>query len=166
MNILEQADAAETRPCTSVGQLIAALGKTAMRRFAAALEPAGIKPRHLNALLSLRAGETSQQGLAEAIKVDSVQLVGLLNDLESEGLVERRRDPADRRRHIVAISCKGEQRLVALDAAGDEVDDGLLAGLDPHERGVLHGLLLRIAANADGDTATPCPSETDGASPD
>jgi DNA-binding MarR family transcriptional regulator len=163
MKALEQAveapDDAQQSPCTSVGRLLASLGRVSMRRFSAALEPAGLKPRHLDALLALRAGPITQQGLAEAIRVDSVQLVGLLNDLETEALIERRRDQTDRRRHIVGIAPKGAARLAALDAAGAEIDAGLLAGLEASERILLRGLLLRVSQNADDEPAgEACPT--------
>ena len=51
--------------------------------------------------------------MIEMIGVDPSKLVGLLNDLEAEGLIVRRRDPDDRRRHIVEVSKKGRTRLAA-----------------------------------------------------
>ena len=161
MEALESAAPPDETPCTSAGQLLAGLGKVATRRFGAALVPVGIRPRHLNALLTLRAGPTTQQGLAEAIRVDAVQLVGLLNDLEDEELIVRRRDPADRRRHIVEISCKAAARLAALDTAVAEVEDGLLTCLDPAERKQLRALLLRVAAaTAEDGPVDEAPTES------
>ena len=80
--------------------------------------------------------------------MDPTKLVGLLNDLEEAGLVTRKRDPADRRRHNVAISELGRARLAAVDAATQRVEQRFVAGLDPAQRAYLEALLSHMTANA------------------
>src|SRR5664279_2485131 len=64
-----------------------------------ALAPLGLRPRHLVTLTLLRDHtEGTQQALSTRLQIDRTNLVGLLNDLESWGLIERRRSDADRRR--------------------------------------------------------------------
>ena len=75
------------------------------------LEPLGLRPRHLVALTVLRGtgGVTGQQELAAELRVDRTNLVGLLNELEAEGLILRRARREDRRRHIVELTAAGER---------------------------------------------------------
>ncbi len=77
--------------------------------------------------MHLEGGPMGRRALAERLEVDPGVLVGILNDLEGEGPAERRRDPADRRRHSVAI----------------------LAGLPAAERELLRGLLDRVSTSAE-----------------
>ena len=95
----------------TAGMLLVKIGKAAERRFAEALKPTGLTPRHLGVLFEVQARPTSQQDLIETIGVDPSKLVGLLNDLEADGLIVRKRDPEDRRRHIVEVSEQGSVRL-------------------------------------------------------
>jgi DNA-binding MarR family transcriptional regulator len=97
-------------------------------------------------------GATGQQALVQTLGVDPSVLVAMLNDLESAGLAERRRDPADRRRHIVEISPHGTQLVTDVYASIESVEAQLFAPLDANEIDVLHKLLLRINATG-GDQA-------------
>lgn len=131
-----------TSPCL----LLAHLGRVAKRRFADALEPTGLKGPHAFALMQLRElGPISQQDLAETLDLDPSKLVALLNELESDGLAERRRDPGDRRRHIVEISAQGRARLGDAEQAMAAFENEFFAGLGPDEREQLQGLLGRVA---------------------
>jgi DNA-binding MarR family transcriptional regulator len=123
------------------------------RRAAEASTPGGLRPRHLHALgiLSER-GPLSQQGLGEVLSLDPSNVVGLLNELEEGGLITRRRDPSDRRRHIVELSTTGEEALAVAYARLGLVEDGLLAALSADERATLHGLLVRAV----GAESLPC----------
>jgi len=132
------ADAADACPAAP---LVVKLGRWASQQFGAALRPVGLKPRHLGTLIELRHGPLPQQALGDAVGVDAAQLVGVLNDLEAEGLVERRRDPNDRRRHFVELSTAGCERLAVADRAMAEIDGRLLAGLAPAERAHFVSLL-------------------------
>jgi DNA-binding MarR family transcriptional regulator len=126
--------------------LLAHLGRVAKRRFADALEPSGLSGPQAFALMQLRdLGPISQQELAETLDLDPSKLVALLNELESHGLAERRRDPGDRRRHIVEISPTGRARLADAERAMAAFENQFFAGLAPDERRQLQGLLGRVA---------------------
>jgi DNA-binding MarR family transcriptional regulator len=129
----------------SAGMLLVKLGRAVERRFTEALKPSKLTPKHLGVLFEVRARSTTQQALCDSIGLDPSKLVGLLNDLEDEGLLVRRRDPADRRRHIVEVSKEGRARLAKAERAAKEVEEELFAGLDEDERRALHTLLARVA---------------------
>jgi DNA-binding MarR family transcriptional regulator len=129
------------------GMLLVKLGRAAQRRFNEVLKPSELTPRHLQVLDELREGPLSQQALADRAGVDPTKLVGLLNDLEARHLVLRRRDPVDRRRHIVENSRKGEVQVDAALAAAAAVEDELLGALDSEQRAQLRELLALAAAS-------------------
>src|SRR3954469_6937820 len=107
----------------TAGFLLVKLGRAAERWFTEALKPSGLTPRHLGVLFEVDAHPTSQQALIDSIGVDPSKLVGLLNDLEAEGLIVRRRDPEDRRRHIVELSGEGRAKLTAAEKAVRKVEE-------------------------------------------
>src|SRR5262245_20843213 len=106
-----------------LGFLLAFHGRVMNVRLRQALGVTGLSPQHGNTLVRLaQAGPISQQGLIEALAVDPSGLVGILNALERDGLIERRRDPADRRRHIVEITPAGCAAADAVHKAIAEVE--------------------------------------------
>ncbi|HEX2314514.1 MAG TPA: MarR family winged helix-turn-helix transcriptional regulator [Thermomonospora sp.] len=137
----------EDRP----GLALAFSGQVASTRIRKAITGLGLKPGHGHVLLLLSGeGATGQQALAETLRVDPSVLVAILNDLERDGLAERRRDPADRRRHIVSITEAGKARAADLQTAVAAVEADLFAGLDPEEIATLHRLLTRVTADDTG----------------
>jgi DNA-binding MarR family transcriptional regulator len=125
--------------------LMIKLGRITMHRFTEALEPFGIRPRHVAALIELRdRGELTQQSLCGQLHLDPTNLVAILNELEQRGYAARRRDPADRRRHLVEISKKGIAVIEKVSEVMDGVEADLLAGFEPAEREQLEALLTSI----------------------
>lgn len=103
-----------------------------------------LRTAHLVLLTLLRDhGETSQASLVDVLRLDPSNLVGLLNDLERRDLIVRRRDPDDRRRHIVALAPTGAEELTLMEERLAAVEECLLGTLNPDERAALHELLLR-----------------------
>ncbi len=121
-----------------------------------ALGSAGLNPRHASTLVRLHhAGPTSQQDLLDILSIDASALVAILNDLERDGLASRRRDAADRRRHIVEITEAGRAAVAAVESSIAAVEREAFAGFSPGELEALHGLLTRIHSGpADPDCAT------------
>lgn len=125
--------------------LIARISRVVRQRFEQALTPLGLRQRQVVALSYLQGhGPTPQQTLAERLCMDPSSTVCLLNELEDEELVVRRRDRSDRRRGVVALSAKGELALHEVNAALQAVEDEILTGLDHRERAVLQDLLSRL----------------------
>ena len=131
---------------SSTSFLLKRLGFAAKDQAMEAYERSGLHPYHHAVLAVLDEGSRETQGaIADALGYDRGQLVGLLDELEGRGLVERRRDPADRRRHIVRLTPAGKRALAKLRALARQLDDEFLASLDENERAQLHALLLRLA---------------------
>jgi DNA-binding MarR family transcriptional regulator len=110
----------------------------------------GMHMRLLMALSYLRdhAG-APQQELAEALCMDANNVVLLLNELEELGHVTRRRDPHDRRRHLVELTAEGRNALARAEHAQEEIEDDVLQALDPQERATLWRLLTRALHGAE-----------------
>jgi DNA-binding MarR family transcriptional regulator len=127
--------------------LLKRLGMAAKERALEAYEAADFHP-YLHAVLAvLEEGSRETQGeIADALDYDRGQLVGILDELEGRGLVERQRDPDDRRRHIVRVTPAGRKELTKVRALARRLDDELLAPLDDRERAQLQELLRRLAA--------------------
>jgi DNA-binding MarR family transcriptional regulator len=105
----------------------------------------GMGLKHFSVLNTLRDYEQlTQQALTGMLAVDANTVVHLLNDLEDQGLAERRRDPEDRRRHIVVITAKGQRALEKAEQKLETLEDEVLANLDATQRAQLHEL-LRLA---------------------
>src|SRR3954447_4098214 len=143
--------------------LLIKLGRITMHRFTEALEPFGIRPRHVAALIELRdRGELTQQSLCSQLHLDPTNLVAILNELEQRGYATRRRDPEDRRRHIVEVSKKGIAVIDKVSKVMDGVEDDLLDGFEPAEREQLEGLLTSVWERAGGYEAwSQVPADAD-----
>ncbi len=104
----------------------------------------GLKLRQLMLLSHLSAGAPAlQQHLCEALWLDPNNCVLLLNELEDVGYIERRRDPADRRRHVVDLTEDGRTALERAERAQDSLGDEIFAALSDEERATLRSLLSR-----------------------
>ena len=140
------------------GALLDHLARRMRLRAESVLAPLGLRPRHLVALTVLRDhGGSTQQALATTLQMDSTNLVGLLNDLEADQLIERRRSSEDRRRHIVELTTTGANLLTKVETALTAVEDEVLGGLDPEQRETLYTLLQQ----ATSDHAPNCPRTID-----
>src|SRR5882672_10234937 len=106
------------QPRGLTGPLLELIARRARAEAESEIETFNLRPRHVIALTLLQLlGEQSQSDLGEALRVDRTNMVGLLNDLEGAGLIERRRSPQDRRRHTVRLTVAGARRLAELELA-------------------------------------------------
>ena len=106
----------------------------------------GLRLKAYVTLSNLREGPRGQQDLCVSMHMDANNCVLMLNDLESEGYIERRRDPADRRRHIVELTRDGHKAMLSAERALESLEDDVLGALAPEEREVLRSLLDRALA--------------------
>jgi len=126
--------------------LLKRLGMTAKEKSLKGYEESGLHPYHHAILAVLDEGSRETQGaIADALGYDKGQLVGLLDELEHEGLVVRERDQADRRRHVVQMTPEGRKTLARLRRLSARLEDDFMSSLDEDERAQLHALLLRLA---------------------
>ena len=110
----------------------------------AAPEILGVTLKEFVILMTLDESErVTQQRLAKTLLLDANSAVLLLSGLEDKGMIERTRDPEDRRRHIVEITPKGKKALAKAEHQLETVADDVLANLDQTERGHLHDLLAK-----------------------
>jgi DNA-binding MarR family transcriptional regulator len=130
--------------------LLSRLGRSQSARFAERLEPFGLGPKHFALLNAIEDEEgCSQQQLGERLALEPSGLVKTIDELEAQAIVERRRDPSDRRRHAVYLTAGGKETLRQARRAVAQRAQELLAPLDRDELKVLHDLLERLA-EADG----------------
>ncbi len=126
--------------------LLKRLGFAAKEQALEAYDQTGLHPYHYAVLAVLDEGSRETQGaIADALGYDRGQLVGLLDELEDRGLVERKRDPSDRRRQSVRMTADGKRALAKLRALAVELEDDFLASLDESQRASLHALLRELA---------------------
>jgi MarR family transcriptional regulator, lower aerobic nicotinate degradation pathway regulator len=126
--------------------LLKRLGFAAKTRSMEVYEREGLNPYHYAILALLDEGvPETQAAIADALGYDRGTLVGLLDELEEKDLVERKRDPDDRRRHLVRLTGEGKRTLGRLRMCAKKVEDEFLAPLDAEQRQQLHELLLELA---------------------
>jgi DNA-binding MarR family transcriptional regulator len=159
-------------PVIGTGFLLSSLGVHSAHEYAARIEPIGLTPPHVGILraIAITPGR-SQQSIAEEFGMPPSRLVAFLDDLEDKKLVERRRDPHDRRVHLLHLTATGGTLMRELAVIGQENETALLGSLSELERDQLHELLARVAEDQgltpgvhpgyrrlrSGDSAPDCP---------
>ena len=135
------------RKRTDVAFLLAQLGAYAAERFgerAAALD--FTRPQAgLLRLISREPGQ-SQQAVARRLGTPPSRLVALVDGLEERGLIERRRNPGDRRNYALHLTAAGERAMADLSQAAMEHEHAVAAPLTQAERAQLSALLAKLAA--------------------
>jgi DNA-binding MarR family transcriptional regulator len=126
--------------------LLVQLGFHLARQFGERLAPLGLEPRHAGLLTRLAAHEgLSQQALGELIGLNPTRMVFLVDELEQRGLVQRRRNTADRRSYALYLTPQGRDTLRQIQATGSRHQDDIGASLTQAERIQLASLLRRLA---------------------
>ncbi|MEU7767156.1 MarR family winged helix-turn-helix transcriptional regulator [Nocardia sp. NPDC049190] len=136
-------------------RLVNQVALVANRATERALESTGSRRHHYALLATLgEFGASSQADLGRRTHIDRSDIVAAVNDLADRGFVDRRPDPVDRRRNVVALTAAGTRHLDDLDARLAGAQDELLAGFSSTDRRTLVTLLTRIL-----DTHAGAPSD-------
>ena len=131
-----------------IGLVLSRTARAVSRAFDARLVASGGSLPVWLILLALRTTEiANQRELAAAVGIQGATLTHHLNGMESDGLLTRRRDPTNRRVHLVELTPAGEELFGRLRSAAVAHDTQLRSGLSSAEVGVLGELLARMHGN-------------------
>ena len=119
------------------------------RRFRGATErslaPLGITPVHYGVLAVLAAnGPAAQAAVGATFQIDKSSMVVMMDQLEQHALVERRRNPRNRRAYELFLTAEGQRLVLEADRIIAQSEEVLLAPLGTEQRVQLHALLLRL----------------------
>jgi DNA-binding MarR family transcriptional regulator len=129
-----------------LGFLLARANAIALSAGNAALAEHGLKARSYSVLtLAADGARPSQRELAEFLRLDPSQVVSLVDDLQSRGLVERLPDPADRRANVVVATDSGRALATAARESARAAEESVHAQLSAGERQTLTDLLRALA---------------------
>ena len=135
------------RKRTDIAFLLAQLGAYAAERFGERANALDFtRPQAGLLRLISREPGLSQQAVARRLGTPPSRLVALVDGLEQRGLIERRRNPGDRRNYALHPTAAGEQAMAALGRASLEHEQAITAPLTPAERAQLSALLGQLAA--------------------
>lgn len=132
----------------TLGFLIGDVSRLMRRRFDERARAIGVTRPQWRTLTKLsRVEGINQGGLADLLEVEPITLCRMIDRLEEAGLVERRRDPQDRRAWLIFITDKARPMIEQLRSVADGLIDDSLAGVGSAERVALFESLTRIHAN-------------------
>jgi MarR family transcriptional regulator for hemolysin len=127
---------------------LAGVARDVGRAFDAALARAGGSRPMWLVLLSLKSQPTAnQRELAAAVGIQDATLTHHLNGMEADGLLTRRRDPANRRVHLVELTEAGDAAFRRLRTVAQHYDTRLRTGFSDSELETLRGLLGKLRDN-------------------
>jgi DNA-binding MarR family transcriptional regulator len=145
---VETSDPAPAPHPGGVAFLLVQLGFHVARRFGERLAPLGLEQRQAGVLVRLAENEgKSQHAIAELIGVNATQMVFLTDELERLGLVERRRNPADRRSHALYLTEAGTAMLAQVREVTAAHEAEITASRTGAEREQLLELLRQLASD-------------------
>lgn len=132
----------------SAAYLLSDSARLLRRAFDARVRQLGMTSSQARLLLMLDHAEGENQGFyAERLEVEPISLCRLIDRMEESGLLERRRDPADRRAWRVHLTERSRQVIDQVRAGLAGMEEEMLTGLDQNERAGLLGLLEKVRAN-------------------
>ncbi|HEU5268058.1 MAG TPA: MarR family winged helix-turn-helix transcriptional regulator [Jatrophihabitans sp.] len=131
---------------SEVAFLLAQLGAFAAERFGERAHAVDFsRPQAgLLRLIARRPGQ-SQQAVADQLGLPASRLVALVDGLQTRGLVERRRNPDDRRHHALYLTEAGQEATRVLGEIAAEHESAIVAPLSATERNQLNSLLAKLA---------------------
>jgi MarR family transcriptional regulator, transcriptional regulator for hemolysin len=134
---------------TPIGLHLARVARDVSRAFDDALAEAGGSLPVWLVLISLKGSQgANQRELAGAMGIQGATLTHHLNAMESAGLVTRRRNPQNRRAHVVELTTDGDALFLRLREAALGFDARLRSGLGESDIATVEELLSRLRANA------------------
>ena len=153
---------------TPIGLSLTRASRLVSRAFGEALAAAGGSLPVWLVLLNLKAQRgANQRQLAELVGVTGATLTHHLNAMERDGLLARRRDPDNRRNHIIELTGAGEAAFAQLAPVVLAFDQRLRTNLTADELETLRSLLERLCENvAPGQTGPPWAGLIERSSPD
>jgi MarR family transcriptional regulator, transcriptional regulator for hemolysin len=135
-------------PRLPIGVQLTSAGHAVERAFEAVLAESGASIPVWLVLLNLKLRRSSsQRALAVAVGVQASTLSIHLSEMEREGLVVRRRDPVDRRNHIVELTALGEAAFARIRSAAGAFESTLRRGVSDEEVVRIEHLLSLLVAN-------------------
>jgi MarR family transcriptional regulator, transcriptional regulator for hemolysin len=139
-----------------LGWHLARSAREITRAFDDALAEAGGSQPVWLVLISLKTRPlASQRELAEAVGIKEATLTHHLNGMDANGLITRRRDPANRRVHLVELTPAGEEAFYRMRRAAFAFNDRLRAGFAEDELAEFGRVLDRLRSNVAGGPAPP-----------
>jgi DNA-binding MarR family transcriptional regulator len=130
---------------SSAGFLLSRVGAAVQAGFKELIGRWEIRPQQFAILTALdAAGQAFQQELCQALGIDSGNMVELVDGLEALGYAQRRRDPRDRRRYLLAMTEAGQAAFADMTRAADEYTGGFLTPLDQAEQAALIAALTKL----------------------
>jgi DNA-binding MarR family transcriptional regulator len=147
-------DEPDSAPLPALAGRLGYLLKHARERLggltAEVLAPFGVTGRQVAVLIAIDDRvPLSQQEVARRLGVDRTTMVDLVDELEAKGLVQRRQDPADRRRNVVALTPAGTTALDGASRATQEAEQRFLAALSGTQAAAFREALRAVAFPAD-----------------
>jgi MarR family transcriptional regulator, transcriptional regulator for hemolysin len=131
-----------------IGLRLARSAKSVTRAFDDALAEAGGSLPVWLVLISLKSQRLgNQRALADAVGIKEATLTHHLNAMDAQGLITRRRDPANRRVHLVELTETGEAAFGQLRNAAIAFDQRLRRGISREDLAALEDLLGRLERN-------------------
>jgi MarR family transcriptional regulator for hemolysin len=146
-----------------IGLRLSRTARSVSRAFDGALARAGGSLPIWLVLITLKSRQLpNQREIAEAVGIREATLTHHLNAMDAQGLITRRRDPANRRVHVVELTEKGEAAFLRMRDAAADFDRRLRTGISADDLATLEDLLGRLTANVAADGA---PSGAGGGPP-
>ena len=140
--------------CSDLGWLLSRASHALTTRLTAALEDLGVSPRARCVLAAASRDELTQIEIARMVGLDKTTMVVTLDELEAQGMAERRPSAKDRRARVIAVTKKGAQTLRRAEKVTADVQREVLGELPAREREALVGALAKLVQ---GELADPVP---------
>lgn len=138
---------------TPIGLDLAQTAKIVRRALDDAMVAKGGSLPVWSVLISVKSRQFGhQRQLAESVGIQGATLTHHLNAMEADGLLTRRRDPANRRKHLVELTPSGETLFLRLRDTAIAFDRQLRAGLRQEELEAARLVFARLRANVGGES--------------